>query len=160
MWDAPAKKEMLDYRIEFAVYDRSGVCFKTIVPHYLPCKCVGDSAVHIRTATGKDYYIDGYGCLNTLRYAPRLDFLEERAEVVVRDDSGVCWAAERFGDHQLSTKNTSGKVVIFAEKIPLWRRFLLTFMPDLMRPRILRLDVRVSEEIPKAVILFLAAKSV
>ncbi len=158
VWDAANKAEMLTHRVEFAIYDRTGPRFTTLIPYFIMCGCFGDRAIHIRTIAGEDYYVDDYGCLDTLRYAPHLNFLEKRPEIVVRDSREVRWAAERFGNYQLSIKNPSGNVVIYAKQIPLWKRLILP--PSFLMPRIMKLDVGVYEEMPKEVILFLAAYSV
>ena len=157
-WDAANKAEMLTHRIEFAIYDRTGCRFTTLVPYYILCGCFGDNAIHIRTTAGEDYSVDHYGCLSTLQYAPHLEFLERRPEIVVRDSHGIRWAAERFGNFQLNIKNQHGDVVIYAEQIPLWKRIFRP--PSILLSRMRRLDVSVHEEIPKEVILFLAGYSV
>ncbi|MHA1769963.1 MAG: hypothetical protein ACTSYL_01690 [Candidatus Thorarchaeota archaeon] len=157
VWDAATKDEMLTHREEFAIYDRTGLRFTALIPHYIMCGCFGDRAIHIRTSAGEDYYVDNYGCRNTLQYAPPLDFLEKRPELVVRDSRGVRWATERIGDRQLSIKNPRGDMVIYAKQIPVWKR-LFPF-PSFLLPRLLKLDVSVYEEVPKEVILFLAART-
>ncbi len=155
VWDADNMTEMLDHNLEIAVFDRQGLCSIIAIPHFIFLGCFGDNATQVRTARGHQYYIDRYDSI-TKEHASKLDVLDKWPEVVVRDENEIYWAADSFGDYHLNIKNMEGDVVIYAKKIPLWKRVL---RPDNIGPR-LKLDVSVKEDIPKEIVLFLASRSV
>lgn len=154
IWDAENETEMLDHNIEVAIFDNEGLWFSTTIPHYLFIECFHDKAVRIKTRNGNQYHIDRY--YRESEQTPKLDYLEKWPQIVVRDDSKICWASENFGDYQMNIKNDKGEVVIYAKQIPLRKRLL---RPISVGSR-MKLDVSVRQDIPKEIILFLAAKSV
>ena len=153
VWDAKDKTEMLDYRIEFTAFDREGVCVQTIIPDFIfASRCFGDNAIPVTTGDGHHYYIDLYHYL-TRDITPHLYFLSKGPRVVVRNDDEIRWASETYFDYRLQFKNIRGDMVIYAEKISLWRRL---FVPDNVGPR-LKLTVEVADEVPPEVAVFLSS---
>ncbi|MDF1540831.1 MAG: hypothetical protein P1Q69_18180 [Candidatus Thorarchaeota archaeon] len=155
IWNANDLKEMLFHNKEIAVFDKRGLCFKVVLPHFVLLNSYGDIATLINTAEGRRFYIDAYHH-GSKEKAPKIDFLHKWPKLVVRDDERIRWVAERFFNFQLFVQNMKGEVSVFAPQLPLWKR-LIRF--DNIGPK-MKLDVTVKEDIPKEIVLFLAALSV
>ena len=163
IWDAEKKWEMLYKNHEFTVLDANGVCFQTKILFIEGGKGAAHSVLtkdtaKIVTADGHEYYVDlyWYGLRNRF---PMIGSFEERAELVVRDESDVRWFSPRCPHHRLELVDQDKNVVLslggISRREMIWQSLgSRNFGPRRYIP-VRYLD----NTVPREVVLFLAGRT-